>query len=353
MAHVRLRITVGLVAVLGAAGCGGTADKDPGTTSSGAATLTSVKVVLPWFIQGESAGHMVAREKGFYKDVGLDVEILPGGPDVRATSLLASDTVQFAIFSPASVLTARGEGLPLVALWTQNQEDGYQLVCRKKSGINSWTDLSGKKVGAWFGGPEYGIWYALQKVGLKKEDVQLLPQKALSEFFQNKIDCASAMAWNELHSILAEVPADQLTILKVSDVGVNLPGDSGVTTERMVTEHPDQVQGFVTASLRGWRYALEHPEEAADMTLKYAPDLDRAAQIVQIKEVAKLMVAGPVQTTKRLGTQSVDSWKNIETTLRDAGQLKGNESVEKAINNTFLDKVPTDIVTTDGLPESS
>jgi NitT/TauT family transport system substrate-binding protein len=249
------------------------------------------------------------------------------------------------------VLTARGEGLPLVALWTQNQEDGYQLVCKKKHGINQWTDLRGKKVGAWFGGPEYSVWYAMKLAGLKRDDAKLLPQKALSEFFQDKIDCASAMAWNEVHTILDEgnKPED-LTFLKLSDLGKSLPGDSGVTTEKMIAEHPDQVQAFVTASLRGWQYALEHPEEAAEMTLKYAPDLDKAAQVVQVEEVAKLMAAGPAAQSKKLGTQSAESWANVETSLREADQLKGDESVDKAFDNSFLDKVPAEYVSMAKLP---
>lgn len=338
-------------AVLSVSACGdSTSEPQAGTES----TPTKVKVVLPWFIQGESAGHFVAKEKGFYEEVGLDVEILPGGPDVRHSTLLASGAVDFAVSSPANVLTSRGEGLPLVGLWAQNQEDGYQLVCKKEHGINDWTDLEGKRVGIWFGGAEYSVWYAMSLAGMERDDVELLPQRALSEFFEDQIHCASAMAWNEVHAILDEgYSRDELTFLKLSDLGKNLPGDSGVTTEKMIEEKPEVVQAFVTASLRGWQYALQNPEEAAEITVKYSPDLDLDAQVIQVEEVAKLMTTGPVVQSQTLGTQSVDSWVNVQTSLREAEQLKGDEPIENAFTNEFLDKVPAEYLAIDGISIAS
>jgi len=105
--------------------------------------LTKVKLVLPWVIQGESAGHFVAVDQGYYEDVGLDVEIIPGGPDVDSRRLLASGSAQFAVSSTPGIILARNAGIPLVGLWTQNQETGSGLVCKTATGIDRWDDLDG------------------------------------------------------------------------------------------------------------------------------------------------------------------------------------------------------------------
>ena len=104
-------------------------------------------MVLPWVIQGESAGHFVAVDQGYYEDAGLDVEIIPGGPDVDSRRLLASGSAQFAVSSTPGIILARNAGIPLVGLWTQNQESGSGLVCKTETGIDSWDDLDGQEGG--------------------------------------------------------------------------------------------------------------------------------------------------------------------------------------------------------------
>lgn len=336
---MRIRRMAMLVLVLGfiLAACGGSGG------SSSDSKLTKVKFVLPWVVQGESAGHFVALDKGFYKEAGLDVEIIPGGPDVNAAKLLASGSADFATGSSGGIILARKEGIPLVALWTQNQEGGSGLVCKTKSGVTEWADLKGKKVGIWVGLGEPELYYAVEKAGINHEDIEWLPQKfSMVEFYEDKFDCASVTFWNELHVVEGAGYAlgTDFTLLKASDLGIYLSGDSGMTTEKMITEKPEIVQAFVDASLRGWKYALEHPEEAVAATMKIAPDLDPKKQLYQVEEVNRLMISGPAETAGKIGTMSADNFAAYQDALIGAGQLDALQDLSGAINSSFFDKVP-------------
>jgi NitT/TauT family transport system substrate-binding protein len=229
MLPTRLARLVTLVAgVVLVAACTSSASPSSGASSSAGSggpsaaaskALVKVRYVLPWVVQGESAGNLVAKQKGFYADAGLDVEIVPGGPDVRASALLASGSAEFSAGPVPGLLTARAEGIPLVALYTQNQSDGLVWVCKNKTGIKSFADLAGKRVGVWFGSNDSKLLFALAKAGVAANSVQILPQKfSMIEFFEDKFDCAGATVWNELHVVLdagytVGTKADDITIL--------------------------------------------------------------------------------------------------------------------------------------------
>ena len=109
-------------------------------TSSEPTELTKVTYVMPWVTQGEEAGQYAALRNGYFEEEGLDVEIVPGGPDIRAGALLASDSAQFATMNPAAIYTNRAEGIPVVGVGVMNQGDGLLLVCKTSTGITGWQD---------------------------------------------------------------------------------------------------------------------------------------------------------------------------------------------------------------------
>ena len=307
--------------------------------------LTKVTMVLPWVIQGESAGHFVAVEQGYYEDAGLDVTIIPGGPDVDSRRLLASGGAQFAVSSTPGIILARNAGIPLVGLWTQNQESGSGLVCKTETGIDSWDDLDGKKVGLWVGLGEPELYYAVEEAGIPKDNVSWLPQKfSMLEFFEDKFDCASVTVWNELHVVTDEgyVMGEDFQFLKASDLGIFLSGDSGFTTQQMIDENPEIVQAFTDASLRGWKHALDFPEDAVEATLAFAPDLDRQKQVYQVEEVNRLMTSGAAEQSGNIGTMTMEAFEANQDALVAAGVLAEPIDLTGAFDSTFLDNVPVE-----------
>jgi NitT/TauT family transport system substrate-binding protein len=355
-------IAVGAVlsAVSFLAACGGgssssstAASADP--AASGAASeaapveLAKVGFVMPWVIQGEEAGQFAALNQGFYKEEGLDVEIIPGGPDVRAGALLASNSAQFAVFNPAGIYSNRAEGIPVVGIGGINQADGLFLMCKTTTNIKSFADLKGKKVGVWLGGGEAGIQAAAVKSGLAVADVEWLPQKfSMDEFFNDAFDCASATEWNEKHVVYKEglePSKGNVVELRPSDVGLFLPGDSIATLESTLQEHPEWAQGIVNGTLRGWQWTCSSPENrktAAQYVLDAAPDLDLDLQIIQVDEMCSLMAQGPAKDSGEIGGMAQTSWQQSADAALAAGQLKEPADVASAFTPTILDAVPAD-----------
>ena len=309
--------------------------------------LTEVTMVLPWVIQGESAGHFVAVDQGYYEDAGLDVTIIPGGPDVNSRLLLSSGAAEFAVSSTPGIILARNAGVPLVGLWVQNQEGGSGLVCKTETGVDSWDDLEGKKVGIWVGLGEPELYYAVESAGVSKDDVSWLPQKfSMVEFFEDKFDCASVTVWNELHVVTDEglVMGEDFNFLKASDLGIFLSGDSGFTTERMIEENPEIVQAFTDASLRGWKHTLDFPQDAVDATMKWAPDLERQKQVFQVEEVNRLMINGAAEGTGKIGTIEIGAFEANQDALLQAGVLDAPIDLSAAFTTEFFDNTPAEYV---------
>ena len=315
-------------------------------TSSEPIELTKVTYVMPWVTQGEEAGQYAALRNGYFEEEGLDVEIVPGGPDIRAGALLASDSAQFATMNPAAIYTNRAEGIPVVGVGVMNQGDGLLLVCKTSTGITGWQDLAGKKIGVWLGGGEAGPQAAVVKAGVAVDDVEWLPQKfSMEEFFQDAFDCASAMEWNEKHIVYREgyEPGKDVIELRQSDVDQFLPGDSIVTLESTVAENPEMVQGITTGTMRGWQWVCSSEENrlaGAQYTVDAAPDLDLDLQVIQVNEMCDLINSGPAAKDKLIGGLYPDSWQASADAALSAGQLEEPADVSAGFRTEFIDAMP-------------
>jgi len=318
-------------------------------SSAAPVELTKVNYVMPWVIQGEEAGQFAALNNGYFADEGLDVTIVPGGPDVRAGALLESGSADFAVLNPAGVFTNRAEGIMTVGVSGINQADGLLLMCKKSTGIDSFEKLKGKKIGVWLGGGEAGFQAAAVKAGLQVADVQWLPQKfSMDEFFNDAFDCASATEWNEKHVVYSNpdfADGANLFELRPADLGMYLPGDSIVALQKTIDERPELVQGIVNATLRGWTWVCSSPDNrkaGAQMTVDAAPDLDLALQVIQVDEMCNLMTQGPAKEEGMIGALPQASWQAAADAALAAGQLKEAADIATSYNTTFLDNVPAD-----------
>jgi len=331
-----------------AAACSSSDSSSESTDSGGdsAAELVKVKYVQPWVIQGEEAGQFAAVREGFFAEEGLDVEIIPGGPDVRAGALLASGSADFAVMNPAGIYTNRQEGIPVVGVSGINQSDGLFIMCKTSTGIDGFDDLSGAKVGVWVGGGEAGIQAATKTAGVGVDDVEWLPQKfSMEEFFNDAFDCASATEWNEKHVVYKEgyAPGENVNELRPTDVGLFLPGDSILTLESTIAERPEVVQGLVNGTLRGWQWVCsseENRKKGAQYTVDAAPDLDLDLQIIQVDEMCSLMSQGPAAESGLIGDMVESSWQSSHDATLDIGLLEEPQDVPAAFDNTFVEAVP-------------
>ncbi|WP_206455331.1 ABC transporter substrate-binding protein [Aurantimonas marina] len=230
---------------------------------------------LKWVTQGQFAGYYVAKEKGFYEEAGLDVTIKPGGPDIAPEQVIAGGGADVIVDWMPAALAAREKGLPLVNIAQPFKKSGMELTCRKETGIEKPEDFKGKTLGVWFSGNEYPFLSWMSKLGLSTEGgpdgVTVIKQGFnVDPLIQKQADCISTMTYNEYWQVIdAGIPEEELTVFKYEDQGVATLEDGLYVLEESLNDPAmvDKLARFVKASMKGWEYAAENPEEAAGIVL--------------------------------------------------------------------------------------
>ena len=234
-----------------------------------------ITIQLKWVAQAQFAGYFVAREKGFYKDVGLDVTINPGGPDVAPPQVIAGGGADVVVDWMPSALASREKGVPLVNISQTFKHSGLELTCRADTGIIQPTDLKGKTVGIWYGGNEYPFLSWMSKLGYKTDGspdgVKVIKQGFnVDPILQKQADCVSTMTYNEYWQVIdGGFTPSQLVVFKYEDMGVATLED-GLWVMEPKLKDPAFVANmakFVKASMQGWDYAKAHPDEAVKIIL--------------------------------------------------------------------------------------
>ena len=266
-------------------------------TASGA-FADEVTLQLKWVTQAQFAGYYVALEQGFYEDAGLDVTILPGGPDIAPGQVLAGGAADVMIDWLPSALAAREKGLPIVNIAQPFKTSGLMLTCWKDTGITGPDDFKGKTIGVWFFGNEYPFLSWMSQEGISTDGgddgITVLKQGFnVDPLLQRQADCISTMTYNEYYQVLsAGVSEEELVTFKYEDAGVATLEDGLYVLEDNLSDpaFADRMVKFVAASMQGWKWAEENPEEAAMIVLDYdetgAQTEDH--QTYMMREIAKL-----------------------------------------------------------------
>ena len=277
-----------------------------GTTTGALAALSAglvfaadeVTLQLKWVTQAQFAGYYVALDKGFYEEENLDVTINPGGPDIAPPQVIAGGGADVIVEWMPSALASRERGLPLVNIAQPFKSSGMMLTCLKDSGVASPEDFADRTLGVWFFGNEYPFLSWMSQLGLPTDGSEggvtvLKMLFNVDPLLQGQADCISTMTYNEYWQVIdAGIAADELVTFKYEDQGVATLEDGLYVIEDHLSDPAfvDKMVRFVRASMRGWKYAEENPDEAAEIVLDN--DATGAATEVHQKrmmgEIAKL-----------------------------------------------------------------
>ena len=234
-----------------------------------------VTIQLKWVAQAQFGGYFVAKDKGFYKDAGLDVTINPGGPDVAPPQVIAGGGADVVVDWMPSALASREKGVALVNISQTFKHSGLELVCRKDTGIKKPEDLKGKTVGIWYGGNEYPFLNWMSKLDYKTDGspggVKILKQGFnVDPILQKQADCVSAMTYNEYWQVIdgGFKPSD-LVVFNYEKEGVATMEDGLWVMEAKLKDPAfvAKMAKFVKASMKGWDYAKAHEDEAVKIIL--------------------------------------------------------------------------------------
>ncbi len=192
-----------------------------GGSSPSAAALTPVKFQLQWVPQAQFAGYYAALDQGYFKAEGLDVTLLPGGPDVNNLQVVASDGADLGTSWVPKTLQSREGGTDLVTIAQILQRSGTRMVSFKDSGITDPKSMGGKKIGSWLGGNEPELFAALTKAGLDPKTESVTKQDFnMNAFVQGDIDTAQAMIYNEYAQVLETKNPKTGQLFKPEDLNV-------------------------------------------------------------------------------------------------------------------------------------
>ena len=255
-----------------------------------------------WSPQAQFAGYYMALEKGIYAHHGLQVRILEGGPGRSPLQSLTSGEADFAVLWLATALQQSEEGLRLINLAQIIQRSSLMLVTKKTSGISRPDDLNGRKVSLWDGELSLPVLAFLDKYHLHPQRIS--QAYTVNLFLRDGIDAASAMWYNEYHTILnAGINPDELQVFSLHDHSISFPEDGIYTLEHSYHNNPARARAFAQASLEGWHYAFAHPDETLDVILRVMREAkvpaSRAHQKWMLERMRDLII--PTEAKSPLG----------------------------------------------------
>jgi len=289
-------VAVIMLILLAATGCSSAATPGAGTSDAGKTTpakLEKVTLQLKWLPQSQFMGYYVAKAKGYYKDAGIDLEIVPGGSDIIPEQQVYNGVANIGVTWVSSLMKYQSKGWGLVQVGQIFQKSAMLLVSKASTGINSPADLKGKKVGSWFGGNEYEIYALLEANGLKKDtDLKLVQQDyTMNQLLKNEIDAASAMTYNEYGLLLESGLKDSdLHVINMNDAGVAMLEDCLFVNSDWIAKNEDLYVRFLKASIKGWAEACADPAAAGKVVYEADKSVSLDHQVYMAKEVAKLVV---------------------------------------------------------------
>jgi NitT/TauT family transport system substrate-binding protein len=306
-----------------------------GATLAGAAqahAADAVTLQTKWVAQAQFAGYYVAKAKGFYKDANLDVTIKPGGPDIAPETVIAGGGADVIVDWLAAALSAREKGVALVNIAQPYKSSGLLLTCRNDMGVKTTADFKGKTLGVWFFGNEYPFYAWMAKLGLPTaggaDGVNVLKQNFnVDPLIQKQAACISTMSYNEYGQVLdAGLKPTDLTVFNYRDQGVGMLEDGLYAMQDKLKDaaFSDKMARFVSASMKGWAYAVANPDEAAQIVVD-ADDSGAATlahQKYMMGEVAKLVATGK-------GALDEADFKQTVATLLSASKADANPAITK------------------------
>lgn len=300
-----------------------------------------VSLRLKWLPGATYVGDIVAKDKRFWQNNGLDVSVNPGGFELDSIKLVASGSDQFGITGADQLLLARVQGIPVVAVAAIMQRCPIGWISKKGSGITTPYDFVGKKVGAKYGTNAEIIFDALiKKLEIDPTKIKRIPVKFdITPFLTGQVDVLPGFITAE--SVMAEKKGVKVNIIDPSDYGINLYGNVYFTTEKMIREKPEIVASFLGAVLRAWQWVIDNREESIDILLNFEQKLDKSTELAVLERTISLFKPEGVEEFK-LGWMDKKIWEETMDLLVSQKVMKQPIDVDSAYTSTFLEQVYKD-----------
>ncbi|KAA9021662.1 ABC transporter substrate-binding protein [Niallia endozanthoxylica] len=324
-----------LIAVLFASGCNTEkSDEKSADTNEKEEKLKKVTLVLDWTPNTNHTGLYAAQNQGYFEEEGLEVDIIMPG-ETGADQLVASGKAEFGVSYQESITQARIQEVPIVSIAAVIQHNTSGFASPADKNIKTPKDFAGKSYGGWGSPVEESVIASLMKQeNANPEDVSIINIGDTDFFTAVKRDVDFAWIYYGWTGVEAELRGEKINMIYLTDYSEKLDYYTPVlaTNEAMINKNPDTVKAFVKAAAKGYQYAIENPEKAADILLAAAPDLD--AELV--KKSQEWLSPRYQDDATRWGEQKLEVWANYANWMYENGLLEEKLNAEEAFTNEFL-----------------
>jgi NitT/TauT family transport system substrate-binding protein len=302
-------------------------------------TLTKIIYMHDWKWDSKAAPYFLALDKGWYKDAGLDVQIVPGSGSSYVVKMLGAGQADIAQITAPGVIVGRDKGILVKSVAMIYQSEPLTFFSLADSGIKSPQDWIGKKIGVQIESTNYIIYQGvLQKLGIDRTKITEVPIgfDSVTPLATHQVDVTMSF---EIQRLQFETKKIAITYFKASDLGVNMYSTSLATTDGFASRNPDVVKKFVEISLKAWKYTLANPDETVNVLLKYAKELDKTATLAEMNVNSALLVT---QETKANGLGYMNSarWEYTRDLLFNFKMITTKFNATDLYTNQFLPSPP-------------
>jgi NitT/TauT family transport system substrate-binding protein len=302
---------------------------------------------LNWTLYGEHAPFFVARDKGFYADEGLDVEIQEGSGSTTVSQLVANGTSPVAYVDAATMMRGVSNGMPIKAVGVTLQQSPMAFIYRADAPRpTKIEEIKGSRIAITAGDASLAIFTAFMgKLGMKLEDVQMItvanPQSkeqavlnrqadALLGYFMDQgprmqLQTGVKMGWTRLYDM----------------AGISTLSSAIIVNNAWVKEakNQDLLRRFLRASQRGWQYAFDNRDEAADIFIKHATSFNKEIALLEVNGTMTIIHTERTKG-KPIAWSSIDDWKETQDLLARYAKLNAQPDLTTYFTNSFLSEPP-------------
>lgn len=293
----------------------------------------TVSLRLPWLLNVQSAGYVMAKEKGFYEKAGLDVDIMPGGPNLNSTALVASGANTFGTNDVGQILLGAANGMDLVMVGACFQRHPAGVISLEKNGIHEPGDLKGKTLAYNEGGPWTLVKAMLAKAGVSRDQIKLVVSPSNELLVNGSVDAKTGFVINE--AVALDLQGNKTVAMLPSDYGVQTYAEVIFVARKTVEENPDLVKRFVAATQEGYDYAYAHQDETVAAVTALNNQLDPKQQAAQLALQESYVYT---DFSRKNGACALEPSvvEATEKTLREFGDLKAQLDVSKLYSIEFV-----------------
>jgi NitT/TauT family transport system substrate-binding protein len=220
-----------------------------------------------WLPQAQFAGYYIAKERGFYKEAGIDVEIVHPTTSLQVTAMLKSGKADVISLFLTTAMTCKNQGLDIVNIGQISQHSAILIVTKKSSGISELKQLNGKKIGVWKSGFDELPKALIAEKNLKVEWVPIL--STVNLFMLDGIDAMTVMSYNEYDQIInSGLDENELNVFPLADLGYDIPEDGLYCLRSTYEKKKSELNKFLISTLKGWQYTTENKDSALNIVLQ-------------------------------------------------------------------------------------